>query len=56
MVDNLKIFHVNVDQLSVHTATHYLKLLTKGKTDIPVMLDTSVSPAKENSYARATLT
>ena len=53
IVDNLKISHVNVDQFSAHTATHYLKLLTRGQTDILIMVNTSVRPAKEKSYARS---
>ena len=53
MVDNLKVSYVNVDQLSAHRATHYLKLVTKGQTDILIMVDTSMKPAKETSYARS---
>ena len=53
MVDNLKVSYVNVDQLSAHTATYYLKLVTKGQTDILVMVDTSMKPAKEYIYARS---
>ena len=52
MVDYLKIFHMNVDQLSALTATHYLKMLTRGQTDTLIMVDSSVKPNKENSYAR----
>ena len=52
MVDNLKIFQVNVDQLSSLKATHYLQMVKKGQTDIPIMVDTSVNPRKENSYVR----
>ena len=52
MVDSLRVSHVNVDQLSAQTATHYQKLLTNGQTDILIMVDASVKPARENSYAR----
>ena len=52
MVDNLKVSHMNNDQLSFLKKSHYLQMLKRGQMDILIMVDTSVNPGKENSYAR----
>ena len=52
MLDNPKISHMNVDQLSSLKAAHCLQMLKKGQMDILIMVDTSVNPSRENTYAR----
>ena len=44
--------HKNVDQISSLKAAHYLQMVKKRHMDILIMVDTSVNPSRENTYAR----